>query len=289
MPLTKDAIRKLITDALKPLQQELDHLKPLKQELNQLKTQVAIHDNLINLYARKVDDLDQYSRRLSLVLKGFKRQAHESPASIRNDVIKELKRLGLDSIVPNVDRAHRYLDRSQHAVIVRFTKWHSRNDFFNKRFDCTWRIEADITDRRQELLDYARTQISENNTFKDVIKSVGIDRNCSLYAITITGKLFHFNSELEFASIISKANFMCRKVIHLHTFLRVWGPGAKSAAGQIPGPRHSSDCSTCDLTCYRDCKCACCCSSSTEPEAATYANVTASTATVTIEDDTDTA
>ena len=255
--LSKDSILKLI-DA---------ELSPLKREINQLKSEVLIHRNLIALYSQKLDDVDQYSRRLNLVLKGFKRETHESPASIRNKVVHELKRLGLQHIITDIDRAHRYLDRSEQAVIVRFSKWNARNELYKKRFDCTWRIQADITHRRQDLLEYARAQTAENDIFKGIVKSVGIDRNCSLFALTITGKLLRFNSKLEFATIIHRAEFMCRKVIHLHTFLRA---DASKDTDLLPGPKHSSDCATCDLSCYRDCKCACCCR---PVVAASYADV----------------
>jgi hypothetical protein len=61
----------------------------------------------VNLLWRKIDDVDQYSKRYNLIIDGLPLRRNETPDSIRDSVIAELKRLKLNIDALEVDRAHR--------------------------------------------------------------------------------------------------------------------------------------------------------------------------------------
>ena len=170
------------------------------------------------LLLRKIDDLDQYNRRLNVVLKGISFKRNESPATIRSQVAAELHRLHLDDAIPYLDRAHRYgsKHRGEQSVIARFTTWDARNKLFSKRRECNFRIEPDLTHRRQGLLDDAR-DLAETSP---LIKKVIADRNCTLQAIAVNGSFHAFSSIEEFSLNINTIQDKCQRITHYYTYLR---------------------------------------------------------------------
>ena len=178
------------------------------------------------MYERKLDDLDQDARRLSLVLHGISFSRGDTPGTLREMVIAELKRLGLSEIIRDVDRAHRYGrkqfsdGRPSQPVIVRFTKWHSRNELYQSRFKSKFIVQADLTHRRESLVAFAKKQQALGERAKAIVKTVGVDKNCALYAVSISGELFQFSSELEFHIIVLAMENSCLKIIELHKHLR---------------------------------------------------------------------
>ena len=237
--ITKDVLTKSLNDALAPIKAQLSEQRKLlkhqqliiNKQQQQLREQqdkfnVLAKKSQVNslLFERKLDDLDQYSRRLSLVLHKIKFTHGESPASLRLVVVDELKRLGLAHIVQDVDRAHRYGEKQRthgyltQPVIVRFTKWHSRDQFYQKRTQSNFMIYADLTQRRTNLLDFAKNKIEIEK--KRGIKRAGVDKNCSLYIISLTGEIRHFNSEIELEACINNIENSCKLITHIHKHLR---------------------------------------------------------------------
>ena len=196
----------------------VENHEQIEKNINNLNNSITATHNFFELLSRKVDDNNQYARRMNLVINGIYLQRNESPDSLRQQVITELDRLGLRDAIPHVDRAHRYGSRSGklQSVIVRFNTWHSRNLFFNKRRDCKWRLEADLTDRRRALLDNAIVKAE----LIPLVKYVAVDRNCSLYALSVKGKSFSFSSMMEFDMIINAIEDDCARLNQYYDFLR---------------------------------------------------------------------
>ena len=193
-----------------------DHLKKLENNLN---VNISGVRNYIELLSRKVDDNNQYARRMNLVIHGISVQRNESPDSLRQKVITELNRLGLRDAISNLDRAHRYGYRAgqKQAVIVRFNTWHARNLLYDNRKQCTWNLTADLTDRRHNLLNAVSSEV-----FNDPLMAyAAVDRNCTLYAMSTSGKSINFSSLEEYTLARNAIKDDCKRLSQYYDFLRV--------------------------------------------------------------------
>ena len=137
--LSKTAVAKMIKDAVSPLEArilELEHERDSALARNQ-------HlESKEGLLERKIDQLDQYSKRPNLLLDGLPLRKNETPDSTHSAVIAEIDQLGLEIDDCEVDRAHRaeqrYEDnngRLQQPVVVRFISWGARNVMYQARKD----------------------------------------------------------------------------------------------------------------------------------------------------------
>lgn len=190
----------------------LGKLVTAKQTLDtrvaQLESEMTLNKIHMDLLRRKIDDTEQYTRRPNLVIDGIYLKEHESPSALRKYVVKELTSLGLDVHDKDVDRVHRhedpYRDNQNYMVqpvIVRFTSWSARNNVYNARRESRFKMRADLTPRRHQILDFARDLVTDKK-LASVIDFVAADRNCRLIARTTSGAFHGFSSELEFTGLV---------------------------------------------------------------------------------------
>lgn len=179
----------------------------MSRSIRDLEHQLHVSSAFSNLLERRVDDGDQYCRRLNLLIDGIPVKRGESPQSIYTTIWNEITRLGVDIKNCEVDRAHRaehpFHDRNgskQQAVIVRFVSWSARDKLYQARRDSSYHMRPDMTDRRREILNHARSEIAARASSAAVklVDFVGMDKNCRLFLRSVGGKLQNFSSELEF-------------------------------------------------------------------------------------------
>ena len=203
--LTVDQVKELINVAVEPFTQKIDKLEndisTLKdaheKQLSKLNSKISqlekkIKENApaappvsplstentrllqitekINLMWRKIDDLDQYSRRQNLIIDGIPVRKNETPKQILRAVSAELDRLDLPINDCEIDRAHRtsapYTDQNgirKQAVICRFVSWGARDTLYQARQQSKYRFRADLTNERLSTLTYARNQIDKRS------------------------------------------------------------------------------------------------------------------------------
>ena len=176
----------------------------LELRVSDLEHQITVNDIHMDLLRRKLDDTEQYTRRPNLVIDGFRVSPGESPTSLRKKLLNEIDSLNIDIDDCDIDRVHRheesYFDtygNKMQPVIVRFTSWYARNELYRVRKESRYRFRADITSRRQQILDFARDYVELNN-LSNVIDFVTVDRNCRLILRSKSGIILGFSSELEF-------------------------------------------------------------------------------------------
>ena len=177
--------------------------------ITQLRCDLALTNIRLDQLVRKADDNDQYSRKLNIILDGLHISKNDDDNKIRRIVLKEIKRLDLDIDEYEVDRAHRtgspYIDRNGKwhvPIVVRFTSWFARNTFYEARKTSIAYVKADITARRQDLLNDARKLLAVEESRPDKFFAfVFVDRNCHLSVKTKYGRFFKFNSLEEFHSL----------------------------------------------------------------------------------------
>ena len=203
---------------LKEVQQLIE--KRVSSLVSNLENRVRALEAYTNLLHRKIDDQDQYTRRLNLVFRGLAIKRDETPSTIKNHIAAELRRIGLKDAASSIDRAHRYGARKgrEQSVIVRFLSWDARNTVFNARIKSNLYVEADLTHRRQDLLYNAR-ELANSSEFS-LIKKVIVDRNCVLQAIAVNGKFHSFSSLEEFRLIKNAIEDKCQRIALYYAFLR---------------------------------------------------------------------
>ena len=75
---------------------------------------------------------------------------------------------------------------------------------YKKRKDLPFKIQADLTTRRSELLDYAKDHVENDPRANEVANFVFCDGNCKMKIFSKSEKFFAFSSEYEFLSIINR-------------------------------------------------------------------------------------
>ena len=207
----KNEVSSLIQKAVDPFAEKFI-------ELTNRVNKLEIYNELL---CRKYDDLDQYNRRTNLVLHGIPFSKIESPITIKNQIVHELNQLGLKHIIPYLDRAHRYGARRKdtQAVILRFTTWNARNEFFKARKNSKFQLQADLTSRRLELLAHANDYIASERC-EGLFKYAFADRNCILQIVAVDGSFHAFSSETELGLIANRVEDKCKRISHYYEYLR---------------------------------------------------------------------
>ena len=123
---------------------------------------------------------------------------------------KTVAELEIDVQKFDFDRCHRigkiYKSKglTYQNVVLRLRSWSARDNIYKKRKYLPFKIEADLTTRRSELLDYAKDHVENDPRANEVAKFVFCDGNCKMKIFSKSEKFFAFSSEYEFLSIINR-------------------------------------------------------------------------------------
>ena len=119
-------------------------------------------------------------------------------------MISEFLKVDSNFVSRDVDRAHRtgrtFSSDGKYfsSIIVRFTSWNSRNAIYEKRSKLPFSVKADLTHRREEILQYARHQLENDSETAKLIDYVFPDRNCKISCKTKDKRVLSFSSKEEF-------------------------------------------------------------------------------------------
>ena len=170
---------------------------PLEERITDLESTVRWQKICMDRLARVSDD-NRHAKRTNLIVTGVDFDKKESDAKLRLKVINEFARLNCGVGSLDIDRVHRS-DYKPGAIVVRFRSWYARNCVYDVRKKSEWFFEADLTDRRQSLLNLAKNALLDTgNPAGKFLDYVFADPNCSLMAKCKSGKLLGFSSEYEF-------------------------------------------------------------------------------------------
>lgn len=212
-------VKALLAESADSIMQELTRrdarIERLELQLRDLQTR-ANHIDTVNqelfflnrLMKRRVDDLDQYSRRLNIIIGGMPIRPKESPDSIRRSIISDITKLGLGIQDFEVSRAHRhgqphfnqYGDKVQDCII-RFISWRARDIYYQARKQSDFFLAPDLTPRRAEIFKHAKYRLEEVSV-SNVFDYICVDKNCRLTA-KAGSNFYGFSSKFEFETLIS--------------------------------------------------------------------------------------
>ena len=183
----------------------------LQTRVQSLEARLSFQEHASELHERKLDDLEQVSRKVNLRLKGIVVSPGETPDKIMDTIKSEIHDNGLDVGVQDLDRCHRvgkpYYDNKRQVqdVLVKFRTWSSRNVIYQNRKKFSFHVFADLTSRRVNLLKYARDQISlEDGSVNRVVDFVFSDLNCKIKFKSKDNKFFSVSSKQEFLGLVHR-------------------------------------------------------------------------------------
>ncbi len=229
---TKDEVRKIITDALKPIQDKIDELpernwindtvneavKKLEDKFNEkwetcttkiknLERRVDELEGVLTVIERleaRVDDGEQYSRRLCLRINGVPLPNGNDKEDCIEKVQELIEETGVNVSKDSIDRAHRIgrvNNEGKQQIIVRFKSFRERTMVYKARKKCKKAaMFLDLTKRRLGLLFWAKETIKSMPN----IEFAFADINCNVGLKLKSGKFVFFNSEQEFYESIEK-------------------------------------------------------------------------------------
>ena len=215
-----------LQELLKPMQDSLENIQNffkaklerqqfvinnLLTRVQSLEEKMTFREHMSTLQARKIDDLEQTSRKVNLRLKGIEVGANDSPTSIMNLIIGECRRLELPIVEREFDRCHRvgpvYFkdDKKLQDVLLKLVTWDARNLLYQNRKQLNFNVYPDLTERRKAILDFARKEVdSGDGAVSRIVSFVFVDLNCKLKFKSKSDKFFEFNSENELLNLVLK-------------------------------------------------------------------------------------
>ena len=161
---------------------------------------------------------------MNIIVDGVPIEPNETAITLRRVITSEIDRIGCNIREFELEGTHRsseqlyqrYEDINDSgisdvdepvqtpppAVIVRFVTWAARNKLYEMGNKSQYTFRPDITERRREILEFARTEVqclTSSSESSPLIDCVDVDRNCRLFMrISATGQVLNFSSEMEF-------------------------------------------------------------------------------------------
>jgi hypothetical protein len=161
----------------------------------------------------KLDDLEQYGRKMCLRVEGIEVKEKESNSNLTTKVIDCLNEIGANVSQSDFSRLHRSgkpIMRDGRLVaqtIVKFTSWQARSRVFATRFSGTHDermarkcfVHLDLTKRHLGLLQKAQVLLK-----KHPFAHVYANADCKLIIYDrVASRKYFFNDELEMEKVIS--------------------------------------------------------------------------------------
>ena len=188
----------------------------LQTRMSILEGKMAYQEFVTDLHDRKLDDLEQTSRKVNLKLKNIALARGDSPQHLMDIIKMEIQAHELDIPDEEIDRCHRdgkpYFRNNIRVqdVLVRFRTWRTRDIMYNNRKMFSFTVAPDLTKRRVKLLNYLKEQCmgveNEPNvaTAHRIVDFVYCDKNCKIKFKSKMDRFYTISSELEFLNLIQK-------------------------------------------------------------------------------------
>lgn len=180
------------------IKKQNEEIYDLKNVVNQLHDKVAILSNSVDKLKKCSDDQEQYSRRSCLRFKGIEKEDNETSDKCVKKVLEVCKGLNANITEEVIDRAHR-VGKKRDIMIVKFTSFKYRTSVYrNRKKNENIKIHLDLTKKRLNLLDQARSMITDLSAVSFVFGDI----NCNTVARMKDGKFKFFENMDDFIKIL---------------------------------------------------------------------------------------
>ena len=180
---------------------QAEELKDLKRKTDPLEGRVAILENLVQVYGRKTDDVEQYGRRLCLRIDNILIREGENPKVIEQELQKEFAEMGVELPEDAIDRAHRIAQKYDvKGELQRENKLISYERAFKM-------LENDIAGIGQAVLELLSFKVESGNHQRGISllqKFSDIFGNMRLVLLKMTSHLTSHNFQILKVEIFSK-------------------------------------------------------------------------------------
>lgn len=142
-------------------------LRKLEGEQIKFESLLFVKDNVSKLLSQRINQLEQYSRRYSVIVKGIPFERNERFGGLKENVKKLVEHSESDTTFDDVDKFHRNgpkIDGEQ-EVIIRFKSHSAKEDFYKKRKSVQEaapgrvRIQPSLSSETKRLLNVANEEI----------------------------------------------------------------------------------------------------------------------------------
>ena len=203
-----------------------DRMKKMEDRIIQLEADemknasyLIVQRNVATLLSNRIAQLEQYTRRYSVIVSGIDRKAGETNDNLRAEIDSILQEAGSTTKLCDVDKLHRNGPRqgNQQDIIVRFKTHEAKESFYKKRKNIkkeVW-VKPSLSHHNSKLLKDAKELIkpytSNPQTYDNppqfVFANVHGDLQVKLVKETADGTMFYsFNSIQKLFEIINKAD-----------------------------------------------------------------------------------
>ena len=186
---------------------KIDKLEKKFDRLTFLESRCAILEHSSKLLERKADDLEQNSRKCNLRISGIDLNIGESPDSLLQTIKTECRKLDMKLNDSDFDHCHRNGridkrgEKPKQVILLKMRSWSARNLIYQKRKDFPFKVNHDLTARRNNLLTDAIEMIDDN---PDLFQYALADKNCKLKVKSSDGRYHHFSSMCELMALSMK-------------------------------------------------------------------------------------
>ena len=162
---------------IEELKDIVESTKNLEKKINVNETKILhmdslmfVKDRVIEELQKQLNDLQQYTRRYSVIVNGIKvKQGRETNDDLRVEVNKLLEEANVSDVTKNeVDKFHRNGPRKddEQSIIIRFKSHSAKEEFYKKRKNIKRRytkIYPSLTSTNRSLLESSRKFLEENH------------------------------------------------------------------------------------------------------------------------------
>ena len=203
-------------------------ISKLLTRVTALEAACKLNNHITLMQDRKIDDQEQFSRKVNLQIENIEIFKNDSPQLIMQRIKEEAEKLHLNIPDSDYDRCHRvgkkYMKNGkwQQKVLLKLGTWRTRDLIYRRRKDLPFKILPDLTARRQSIFNSAKKELYEasfdiekdddtneitgGSAISRSFDFVMVDINCKLKVKTHDNRFFAFSSLREFFCLAAKVD-----------------------------------------------------------------------------------
>ena len=215
--LSRESLEK--DEKMKKMEERIAHLE---YEQTKHLSYFIIHENTTELLQQRISQLEQYTRRYSVIVKGIERPPGQEQHTVLAEEVKKIIESANSVPFTEVDKFHRNgprRDDNDQDVIIRFKSHAAKESFYNSRKNLpnkNLKIQPSLSPERKKFLEKAREELktyhgdAEAENYSNPPHFVLPDQHGNLLLKfehkTKDGLFLRFNSLQELHGLIVKYN-----------------------------------------------------------------------------------
>ena len=160
-------VRQLLEDSKlkdEKLKKMEDRIRQLEADEIKNSSYLSVQRNVSSLLSNRIAQLEQYTRRYSVIVSGIPRKPNESKESLRDEVNSLLQEAGSPTKLSDVDKFHRNGPRqgAEQDIIVRFKSHEAKEAFYKQRKKIVSRqvwVKPSLSNHNYNLLREAKEHV----------------------------------------------------------------------------------------------------------------------------------